>query len=97
MQQTSWRNGSGVKIADLDVTHGFAHRGVPLDSATEGALLTRLRSSIPLSPEDALNELVQVAAERCHADGAGIRLEERAQMAHCNSVGLRWQVASDNI
>lgn len=76
MAQMTWHSGCGVEIADLDEAHGFAQRGAPLDSRTEDDALVRLRSAISESVEVALNELVRMAVEYCHADSSGISLEE---------------------
>lgn len=72
---TQWQDGYGVRIADLD-TNGFSCLGKPLDSLSLEDAFSRLRSALAQSPEAAMNELVQMAFTHCHADSAGISLEE---------------------
>ena len=73
---TQWQDGYGVKIEDLDSTNGFARSGQPLPPASVDDVFSRLRSALAQSPDDALNELVQIVVTHCHADSAGISLEE---------------------
>jgi hypothetical protein len=40
---TEWRDGYGVKIADLDEDRGFSREGKALDPASEEAAFERLR------------------------------------------------------
>jgi hypothetical protein len=72
------QDGSGVKIGDLDSSHGFARQGEPVDAAEKTQLLERLKRRLAESPETVLTELVQIAVDHCHADSAGISLEEEA-------------------
>jgi hypothetical protein len=71
-------SGSGVKIEDLVGSNAFMRRGLPIESAGRAALLERLRACLAESPATALQELVQMAVDYCHADSSGISLEEEA-------------------
>ena len=73
---TEWRDGYGVRIEDLDERRGFSRQGKPLDPPSEEAAFARLREALAKSSEFALNELLQIAVTLCHADSAGISLEE---------------------
>ena len=73
------QDGSGVTIADLfGSSRGFARQGEPVEPARKARLLERLKARIAASPETALDELVQMAVDHCHAESAGISLEEDA-------------------
>lgn len=73
---TEWQSGYGVTIADLDPDRGFSRQGEPLDPVSEQSLFDRLRTAVAKSSDLALTELVQIAVTHCHADSAGISLEE---------------------
>lgn len=73
---TQWQDGYGVKIEDLDAEE-FSCSGQPLDPVSVEDAFIRLRTALTQSPEVALNELVQLAVSHCHADSAGISLEEQ--------------------
>lgn len=74
---TQWQDGYGVKIEDLDTKTGFSRWDQPLPPTSVDEIFSRIRSALAQSPEVALNELVQIAVTHCHADSAGISLEEQ--------------------
>lgn len=73
---TQWQDGYGVKITDLDERKAFSRQGTPLDLAAEEATFAHLREALTKSSALAMNELLQIAVTLCHADSAGISLEE---------------------
>lgn len=88
---TQWQDSYGVRIRDLDPTRDFSLQQHPPDPSLEQAIFARLRSALADSQERAMGELVQIAVTNCHADSAGISLEEQ------NSNGelqFRWVAAA---
>lgn len=80
------QTGSGVKIEDLD-ENALAGPGVPLDEKSRSEIFGHLIQAISDSPEAAMKELVQIAVDYCHADSAGISLEEESGD---RAVQFRW-------
>lgn len=88
---TQWLDGYGVRIADIDASGGFSTSGQVVEPSLEDDLFARLRASLALSQEVAMNELVQIAVTYCHADSAGISLEEEGPTGELQ---FRWVVVA---
>jgi hypothetical protein len=69
---------TGVEIEDLLDSHEFMsrHRGVS-DPSRRPRALRRLNECLRRNPSTILHELMEIAVEFCHADSAGISLEEQ--------------------
>lgn len=91
MTITQWQDGYGVRIADLDSVDETLRPGQALDEAREAELFVRLRASLAESKEAAMNALVQIAVTDCHADSAGISLEEPGPKG---DLQFRWVVVA---
>lgn len=72
------QHGSGVRIEDLLDSSSFEKRRHATDPERLSREMECLRRSLAERPEGRLEELVQVAVSSCHADSAGISLEEES-------------------
>lgn len=68
---------TGMEMHDLFESPEFQNRGkLHHDQAREVRVLRRMTNVIAERPADALQELVDIAVEECHADSSGVSLEE---------------------
>lgn len=68
---------TGMEMHDLFDSPEFQSRGrLHHDPAREVRVLRRMANILAERPADALQELVEIAVEECHADSSGVSLEE---------------------
>jgi hypothetical protein len=70
------QQGSGVRIEDLLDSSSFKKRRFAKEPDRVSREIERLQRCIAQRPEQVFQELVQIAVDSCHADSAGISLEE---------------------
>jgi hypothetical protein len=78
---------SGMEMRDLLEDDEFRRRRLSHDTLRQSTGLRRLISLFEEAPATILQELVSIAVELCHADSAGISLEEEMETGE---VRFRW-------
>jgi hypothetical protein len=79
---------SGVRIEDLlDSREFLSRRQKETEPDREARAVERLKKCRFENPEAVLQELVQIAVDFCHADSAGISIEEANEK---NELQFRW-------
>jgi hypothetical protein len=83
---------TGMEMHDLFESPEFQSRGtLHHSSAREVRVLRRMAKVLAERPADALQELVEIAVEECHADSSGVSLEE---LQAENGPRFRWVVVA---